>query len=205
MPASIRFASGKQIKDRIDYKYDTRGNICEITENGHLSARYTYDKLNRLIREDNKAHNKTVLFSYDSAGNITERCEYDYTDNTVIPHKGAGTHYEYKYEGDRLVSFFGMAYTYDKQGNPTKNRGFTAEWKNGKLTKYHKTTFAYDSLGRRVKKGNKSFIYDSDGRLVKQSNGLEFIYDASGLAGFKYNNAMYFYRKDVQGLSLIHI
>ena len=35
--------------------------------------------------------------------------------------------------------------------------------------------------------------------MIKQSNGLEFIYDNSGVAGVKYNSAQYFYRKDVQG------
>ncbi len=54
-------------------------------------------------------------------------------------------------------------------------------------------------MGRRVKKGGTTFTYDSDGRLIKQSNGFEFFYDASGVAGFKYSGAIYFYRKDAQG------
>ena len=41
-----------------------------IYENEALSVRYTYDKLNRLIREDNKALDKTYLISYDNNGNI---------------------------------------------------------------------------------------------------------------------------------------
>lgn len=36
-------------------------------------------------------------------------------------------------------------------------------------------------------------------RLIKQSNSLEFFYDLNGVAAVKYNNAMYFYRKDAQG------
>ena len=75
MPASIWFGTGKNIKDSIKYKYDTCGNIAEIMQNGHLAARYKYDSLNRLIREDNKPMNKTTLFTYDTAGNITERCD----------------------------------------------------------------------------------------------------------------------------------
>ena len=43
-----------------------------IYENEALSVRYTYDKLNRLIREDNKALDKTYLISYDNNGNVLD-------------------------------------------------------------------------------------------------------------------------------------
>lgn len=56
-----------------------------------------------------------------------------------------------------------------------------------RLTKFGTTTFSYNGAGRRVSKGNITFTYDSDGRLIKQSDGLEFIYDHSGVAGVKYN------------------
>ena len=39
-------------------------SITEIKENGLLTARYFYDTLSRLIREDNKKLNKTYLISY---------------------------------------------------------------------------------------------------------------------------------------------
>lgn len=48
-------------------------------------------------------------------------------------------------------------------------------------------------------KDSISFTYDSSGRLIKQSNGLEFFYDHTGVAGVKYDNKTYVYRKDVQG------
>ena len=164
-------------------------------------ARYKYDSLNRLIREDNKPMNKTVLFSYDTAGNITERCEYAFTSRegeelTEL----ACTHYSYDYEGDRLISYNGESIAYNVLGNPTSYRGNATEWQYGnRLTKYGTTTFAYDGAGRRVSKGNISFTYDSNGRLLKQSNGLEFVYDNSGVIGVKYNGNTYFYRRDCQG------
>ena len=201
MPASIWFGTGKNIKDSIKYKYDTCGNIAEIMQNGHLVARYKYDSLNRLIREDNKPMNKTVIFTYDTAGNITERCEYAYTskDGEELSEL-ACTHYSYDYEGDRLVNYNGESIAYNVLGNPTSYRGNATEWQYGtRLTKFGDTTFTYDGAGRRVSKGNISFTYDSDGRLIKQSNGLEFIYDNSGVIGVKYNNAQYFYRRDCQG------
>ena len=39
---------------------------------------------------------------------------------------------------------------------------------------------------------------DSNGNLIKQSNGLEFLYDHTGVFAVKHNNATYFYRKDAQ-------
>ena len=201
MPASVWFGTGKNIKDSIKYKYDTCGNIAEITQNGHLVARYKYDSLNRLIREDNKPMNKTVLFSYDTAGNITERCEYAYTSKMGEELSELEcTHYSYDYEGDRLVNYNGESIVYNVLGNPTSYRGNAVEWQYGtRLTKFGDTTFTYDGAGRRVSKGDISFTYDSDGRLIKQSNGLEFIYDNSGVIGVKYNNSQYFYRRDCQG------
>ena len=79
-------------------------------------------------------------------------------------------------------------------------RGKTATWLYGKLlASYNDISFTYDGLGRRTKKGDISFTYDSDGRLIKQSDGLEFVYDNSGVVGVKYSGAQYFYRKDAQG------
>ena len=201
MPASVWYANGTSINDSIKYKYDKSGNISEITRNGHIVARYKYDSLNRLTREDNKALNKTVTFTYDINGNITERCEYAYTtkDGEELSELIC-THYGYDYDGDKLITYHGSGITYNALGNPTNYRGNAITWQYGKrLVQYGTTAFAYNGAGRRVSKGNITFTYDSEGRLLKQSNGLEFIYDNSGVIGVKYNNAQYFYRRDAQG------
>ena len=200
MPASVWYANGTSINDSIKYKYDKSGNISEITRNGHIVARYKYDSLNRLTREDNKALNKTVTFTYNINGNITERCEYAYTtkDGEELSELIC-THYGYDYDGDKLITYHGTGITYNALGNPTNYRGNAITWQYGKrLVQYGTTAFAY-GVGRRVSKGNITFTYDSEGRLLKQSNGLEFIYDNSGVIGVKYNNAQYFYRRDAQG------
>ena len=98
------------------------------------------------------------------------------------------------------MSYNGESFEYNSIGHPTVYRGKTAEWQYGvRLTKLGGTTFAYDGLGRRIKKGEIGFIYDNDGRLIKQSNGLEFVYDNSGVAGVICGGEQYFYRKDAQG------
>ena len=109
-------------------------------------------------------------------------------------------HYGYDYDGDKLVSYNGADISYNALGNPTNYRGNAITWQYGKrLVKYGDTTFTYNGAGRRVSKGNITVTYASNGNLLTQSNGLEFIYDNSGVIGVKYNNAQYFYRRDAQG------
>ena len=190
-----------KINESIKYTYDRCGNISEILENGHLKTKYTYDSLNRLIREDNKYCGTTFVFSYDQNGNITERCEYPYTlKRGEELEELECTHYTYDYEGDKLKAYNNETFAYNALGNPTVYRGKTANWLYGKsLANYNGVTFSYNGAGQRVSKGIITYTYDSDGRLIKQSNGLEFIYDASGVAGVLYNGGKYFYRKDAQG------
>ena len=74
------------------------------------------------------------------------------------------------------------------------------------LVGYGSIQFVYDGYGRRIKKGN-TFLRNAEGILLKQSNGIntwEFVYDATGLAGFKYNGTNYLYRKNIQG-DITHI
>ena len=106
----------------------------------------------------------------------------------------------YVYEGDRLVSYGGADFVYDVMGNPTTYRGKAAKWEKGRnLVSYGGHTFAYDGQCRRIAKDGISFTYDSNGNLIKQSNGLEFIYDHSGVFGVTYGGETYVYRKDAQG------
>lgn len=201
MPATVWFGSNKQIKDSIKYRYDKCGNISEILENGHTSARYEYDKLNRLIREDNKPLNRTTVYTYDQNGNITERCEYAYTWKTSEELSNLKcTHASYDYEGDRLISYNGENCAYNNAGNPNEYRGKQVLWQYGtRLTQLGNVMFAYDGLGRRTRKGTIQYLYDNENNLIYQSNGLEFIYDTTGVAGIKYQDNVYFYRKDAQG------
>ena len=106
----------------------------------------------------------------------------------------------YVYEGDRLVSYDGADFVYDVMGNPTTYRGKAAKWEKGRnLVSYGGHTFAYDGQCRRIAKDGISFTYDSNGNLIKQSNGLEYIYDHSGVFGVTYGGETYVYRKDAQG------
>ena len=58
MPSAVYFGKKRgenfPITESVKYAYDRMGNISRIDENGALTARYTYDALDRLVREDNK-------------------------------------------------------------------------------------------------------------------------------------------------------
>ena len=202
-PSSVYFGkkSGDNfpITENIKYKYDSMGNISRIEENGEPVVWYKYDALNRLVREDNKTFGKTWLYSYDNKGNILSKWETSFTLKENAE-ESEFTRVQYEYDGDKLLTFGTESCAYDAIGNPTTYRGKSASWSNGRqMVTYDGTAFTYDGLGRRLSKGNITYTYDSNNRIIKQSNGIEFIYDNSGVAGIVYNNATYVYRKDGQG------
>ena len=202
LPSNVRFATNGVFNESIQYKYDSMGNIIEVFENGRSACKYEYDALGRLTREDNVAFGKTTTWGYDNNGNIIARYEYAITAKpTSELHLLNGTCklYTYADNSDQLMSYDGEAFVYDQIGNPTTYRGKTATWEYGRqLTAYDGNTFTYDAHGRRTGKNNITFTYDSNGNLIKQSNGLEFLYDHTGVFAVKHNNATYFYRKDAQ-------
>ena len=203
IPATVYYGNVKNgnyaFSDHFKYKYDSMGNITEIRENGELYAKYTYDTIGRLVREDNKKLGKTTTFTYDTNGNILCRKEYAFTLTDKLDELDC-TDFVYTYDGDKLLSYNGEACEYDAIGNPTTYRGLKARWANGRqLSSYNNTPFTYDNLGRRISKNSVTFTYDANGNLIRQNNGISFIYDASGVCGICYGNSTYFYRKDILG------
>ena len=211
MPSTVRYgntANGKFVlMDSIKYRYDSMGNICEVLENGMTVARYEYDSIGRLTREDNKHFNKTTLFAYDNNGNIISKYIYSFTlKETALLTENSCSALNYCYDSgsDRLLSYNGEIFEYDEIGNPTTYRGKSAAWAYGRqLQSFDGNTYTYDARGRRISKQHGTdepihFIYDSNGRLIQQSNGLEFIYDHTGVMGVIYNASTYFYRKNAQ-------
>ena len=206
MPLTISYGNNTEngfvVKDKIKYKYDEMGNICEAYENGQFVTEYKYDALGRLVRENNKKLGKTFVFSYDNKGNILTRTEYAFTlkDDDFVK-EATGEVFEYVYSGEKLVSYNGEAFAYDDIGNPTTYRGNTLTWRFGRrLTSFGDNTFDYNAEGKRIKKNDISYIYDSQGRLFAQSNGIEFFYDEnSSPIAFAYNGEVYYYKKDLLG------
>ena len=207
MPSSIYYGKNKNnryaITDNVKYKYDESGNISEVKENGLLAVKYSYDKIGRLIREDNRKLNKTVLLSYDNCGNILSKRETPYTLKPEEEITEFTDEKLYAYDGDRLIAFGNETVHYGEGTNPEIYRGNSLSWDYGKqLKSYGENTFAYDGYGRRIRKNDIVYTYDVNNKLVKQTDGkdtLEFVYDNGGLSGVKHNETEYIYGKDVQG------
>lgn len=178
--SSVRYGERKNgqyvVKDGISYTYDECGNISEIKENGKLSARYGYDKLNRLIREDNVQLKKTTLFIYDNNGNILSKREAAFTLGDTDKITEFSNEKEYYYDAvqpDRLVAFGDEGIQgYDSIGNPASYRGKNFTWQKGRQLASAVTeegevlSFTYDARGRRTGKSGQGegtkYVYAGD-------------------------------------------
>ncbi len=201
-------------KDNTKYTYDKAGNIETITENGKLVARYQYDGLNRITREDNVRFG-TFTYQYDTAGNLLSKTEYAYTLSDTLGQEESVKEYSYNQDGwkDRLLSFNGESCQYDVIGNPIVYRNRTLSWQGRRLLRYgnneYYAEYTYDVNGMRTSKHavtpagtvNSKFIYDNNNLVAEQRNGtwIYYLYGVDGVAGFSYNNETYLYRKNVQG------
>ena len=102
-----------------DYTYDDNGNIINIY-NGY-NTDYVYDKLGRLIRENNEQLNKSITYKYDKSGNIIQKQTSDYS----LENKLTNTLKDnYIYSGtswkDKLIKFKDKTFEYDNLGRPVK-------------------------------------------------------------------------------------
>ena len=209
--SSIKYGSLKDgryvISEGLSYKYDKCSNISEIWKNGKLVVAYTYDKLKRLIREDNKAFGKSWFYSYDNNGNIMSKREADYTKKSDGEIDKYNYEKQYFYDGDKLINIGEEKFAYDAFGNPVTYANKTLIWEKGRLVGYDGMRFEYDGYGNRVKKGDSIFIYNIDGKLLCVNKGndiLEFIYDEDGVCGLKHGDKQYLYRENAQG-DITHI
>ncbi len=126
--------------ETISYTYDNRGNITAISEGGVQKARYAYDELNQLIREDNAYLNKSVVYTYDAGGNLTAKKEYAYTTGALgaVTKTTAYTYGDANWK-DKLTAYDGKAITYDQIGNPLTYNGNTLHGRGDSWTAFPET------------------------------------------------------------------
>ena len=196
-------------------EYNADGNIIRYGENT-----YEYDRIGRLVRENNKNLDKTYTFEYNVGGNIISKNEYVYTEGML---EGEPTKaYAYTYGNawkDQLTGFDGSTIVYDASGNPTSYLGATLTWSRGRLlTHYTKgllnIDIQYDAKGIRNSKLVEvrstsginftlfDYIYDSNGQLrteTKDGVARRFFYSSNGIEGFEENGEKYLYRKNLFG------
>lgn len=96
-----------------------------------MQYRYEYDRLGQLIREDNRPLNKTIVYIYDYAGNLTQAKTCIFT--TAESPSGFYLVENYTYDGNRLTSDVG---NYDALGNPWYYHGADLTWDGRRLTEF---------------------------------------------------------------------
>ena len=178
------------------YKYtydDANVNITEVRDaNNNLLQKYTYDSLDRLIREDNSQAGETYAFTYDNNGNILSEKVYEYTTgnlDSLTPTSTCTYGYSNSTWKDQLTSYNGNTITYDSMGNP--------------LTYWNGTSFAWDIEGNltSLNKGDTSvsYKYNSAGiRTEKIVNGVTHYYtlDGTKILSEEYGNVLIVYLYD---------
>jgi len=80
---TTQLASMTNGSEQLSYTYDKVGNIQAISRAGTQIAKYYYDELGQLIREDNKDLDKTVTYTYDVGGNLITKMEDAYTNGNL--------------------------------------------------------------------------------------------------------------------------
>lgn len=201
------------------YTYDACGNVETMVERSadgsERKIRYYYDALNQLVREDNQKQNQTICYTYDVGGNMVRRDEYRYIENPVITEAPwRSDTFEYQTGGwrDQLRFYNGQAITYDAMGNPLQYLGMQMEWEKGHQLR-HITGAGldmycmYNDSGKRIRKTVNGvtidFYLDGSAILMQTSSDgsrIDFFYDDKGnVFAMKYQNEMYFYRKNLFG------
>ena len=193
------------------YTYDNNGNILSVGD-GTSTTSYVYDNVGQLIRENNQAANKTWVWTYDDAGNITSKTEYGYTTGTLgTALSTVAYYYPDSSWADLLMGYGSRNLTYDGIGNLLSDGTWTYTWEHGRelaaMTNGVGTwTFSYDANGMRTGRTMGSYVYTyvyNGSQLSKMtygSNVLYFTYDAAGTpATVTYNDVTYFYVTNLQG------
>ncbi len=195
----------------ISYTYDANGNIETINQNS-TPIKYYYNELNEVIREDNAVLNKTIVYTYDAGGNITNKTEYPYTTGALGT---ATTAYPYVYGDtnwkDKLTSYNGKAITYDAIGNPLTYNGNSFTWEEGRqlagITGNSNTiNYKYNDVGIRTSKtvnGVTTNYHLVGDKVTYETNNIDYIYytyDAKNdLVSMSLNGTEYYYIRNAQG------
>ena len=99
--------------------------------NPPIKDTFVYDDLGQLIRENNGRLNRTYVYTYDNAGNLTKKEEYVYTEGATSAATLLDT-VTYTYGNstwrDLLTAFDEQEITYDAIGNPLKRN--TGDWEH---------------------------------------------------------------------------
>ena len=201
---------GSNVKST-SYTYDANGNILTVSVGGLLQVTYTYDANNQLTREDNVNQNQSIVYAYDTNGNMTTKTIYPYATGTLGTATTTNT-YGYSQDGkNQLTSFNGNAITYDTNGNMQTYNGWTYTWQNTTLTGASNAdntiSYQYNDNNIRTSKTvngvTTNYTLDSNNNVTSETNGtdtIDYTYDSNGsLVYMTLNGTIYYYEKNLQG------
>ncbi len=188
------------------YTYDSKGYVRSYRNglNGD-NFTYTYDATGRLLSDG------TAAYTYDRINNITSM-------------KSGGKITTYSYQSAKetrlnSVSENGVAkyFRYDEMGNMIAYKGATTSasqnlfWtrgnmlEKGKLKDDKSFVYRYDPDNLRYSKtvnGTETDYYWDNGVLVGEKTGdnyIQYLYNASGIAGMRCNDSYYYFEKNIFG------
>lgn len=161
---------------------DSAGRLESFVDPLNRPRTYTYDQRNRFRTQQTPLG--TVTFSYDAAGNLTQRLYSD------------GTNLQYSYDkNDRVVSAPGLTLGYDAEARITASNGLTiGRDADGRMTSLayapgKTVNYSYNPAGSLASitdwiGGSTTFTYDAAQELVTitRPNGVatHLTYDADG-------------------------
>ncbi|MBO5064690.1 MAG: AHH domain-containing protein [Clostridia bacterium] len=187
------------------YTYDANGNIVDLSvnipddnyglENVSVCS-YIYDEAGQLVRENNAYTEKSYVYVYDKGGNITQKIEYEYSEDALAePLSTVNYTYDSTWK-DKLTDYGDTAITTDEMGNPLNHTSIdylgnkvdaTLEWNGRQLSAViingQRTEYTYDSNGMRT----KMTVYNTDSNTVNAV--YYYVWDNDKLLGYIVTNA----------------
>ena len=193
------------------YQYDNNNNLIAVYENKEIVLQYRYDTSDHLIRENNKKAGQTILYSYDTNGNIKDVKTVPYVEGNVFDEMQGGEN-TFQYAADwscLLEKYNGNPISYDTAGHPlVYYNGMQFTWSDNKLTgviqNQNNVQYCYNVDGKRSSKtvnGVKTeYLWDGE-KLIYEEKGADhiwYLYNVDGeIIGFKQNDTVYYYEKDL--------
>ena len=193
------------------YQYYPNGNIRKI-QTAWTTQTYAYDAFGQLIRSDDDNTDETIIYAYDTGGNMTSKKVYYYAAEGTEP-TTLKKEITYTYDSvwkDKMVQCDGKTLTYDEIGNLTAFDYAEYQWKNGRqLSGYFKSgvsaSYGYNHNGQRCCKTVGSvrtdFTYVGSLLARQKSDNLDmrFTYNTLGIpVALWYNGSEYYYVRNLQ-------
>ena len=169
------FSGGSATLCNESYEYDAKGNITKQVL-FEKPIYYTYDKFNRLVREDNKLLDVSKFYRYDNNNNVTLTGTGEYTHDggdmyaTDLKYFTYNTYNQLIKAENTDDTYIEFGTNYDENGNPllvSKNEVCVSG--SEVQTQYSNLIFSrYNTL---IAYGNINFEYDCNGNRVSKKYG----------------------------------